>query len=223
MNNVFGAIRETGIVSLLRSIVYNFRYLPRSQAVCLPIIVGSRTKIIGRGEFKIDSEKIAFGMIKIGVNCGTAIDDRSKTAISIMGELIFGGKADIWKDTKIMVLPKGSFKIGDGFLITGRSSFKIYRSMTIGKDCLFSSDIMVMDYDGHRIFDQKEERINDHKPIIIGNHVWLGARSSIWSGAIIPDNNVIGSGAFIRKELPYEKTIYVGNGRAVRQNIRWEY
>lgn len=169
------------------------------------------------------SSRIEFGMIQIGVHCGTAIDNRSKTKISVLGKIVFEGKADIWKGTTVLVLPKGKFKIGDRFLITGRSSFKIYRSVTIGKDCLFSSDIMVMDYDGHRIYDENGKRINDHIPINIENHVWVGAYAKIWSGAYIPQNCIIGSGAFISKELPNENAIYVGSGKMVRQNIHWEY
>lgn len=95
--------------------------------------------------------------------------------------------------------------------------------MSIGQDCLFSVDIIVMDYDGHRIFNEEGERINDHKPVVVGNHVWVGARVSIWSGAIIPDNCVIANGAFISKELPFKNSIYVGNGKVVRKDISWVY
>ncbi|MFT5519452.1 MAG: acetyltransferase-like isoleucine patch superfamily enzyme [Enterobacterales bacterium] len=43
-----------------------------------------------------------------------------------------------------------------------------------------------------------------HKPgkIIIGNNVWIGANSTILSGAKIGDNCVIGAGAVVNSELP---------------------
>ena len=111
--------------------------------------------------------------------------------------------------------------IGNNFRITGRSSFRVYRSVSIGSDCLFSWDILIMDYDGHKII-QDGVRINDHKPITIGNKVWVGCRSSIWDGAEIPDNVVLGNNSVIRTKLPSPNCVYVGRGVVVREDIYWE-
>lgn len=137
MNIFFKIILKVGIIAIFRSIIYNFRYLPLKQALYFPIVVGKRSKIIGEGIIEIDSEKIEFALIKIGVNCGNAIDERSKTVINVKGSIIFGGKADIWKDTRIMVLPKGNFKVGDGFLITGRILLKFIETCQLAKIVYF--------------------------------------------------------------------------------------
>lgn len=40
------------------------------------------------------------------------------------------------------------------------------------------------------------------KPITIGNHVWIGAGSTILAGAVIGDNTVIGAGSVVKGTIP---------------------
>ena len=48
------------------------------------------------------------------------------------------------------------------------------------------------------------------KPIVIGNHVWIGANSVVLPGVIIGDNVVIGAGSVVTKDIP-SHSIAVGN------------
>lgn len=45
----------------------------------------------------------------------------------------------------------------------------------VGNDCMFSNHILVRTNDSHPIYDNEGRRINDAKPIIIGDHVWIAA------------------------------------------------
>ncbi|MGS0525300.1 hypothetical protein ACU8V7_09025 [Zobellia nedashkovskayae] len=64
--------------------------------------------------------------------------------------------------------------------------------VTIGVDCMFANTIDIRTGDSHSIIDIKSnKRINYAKNIIIGNHVWVGAHSSILKGATIADNSIV--------------------------------
>ena len=48
------------------------------------------------------------------------------------------------------------------------------------------------------------------KPIVIGNHVWIGANSTILPEVTIGDNVIIGANSLVNKDIP-SNTIAVGN------------
>jgi acetyltransferase-like isoleucine patch superfamily enzyme len=213
-----------GVRGTIKTIYFNFRYLPFRQAKHIPILLSKKTFIkVEGGRVKIDCKEIKYAMIKFGINGEAAISDsKTRSSYVLQGALIFKGNADLGRGIRMIILPKGTLVFGKNFIITGKSSFRVYRNVTIGDDCLFSWDILIMDYDGHRIFDKDNAKINDSKPVIIGNHVWVGCRSTIWKGAIIPDNSVIGTGSLIAKELHQDSSIYVNIGQIRKENIRWE-
>ena len=67
------------------------------------------------------------------------------------------------------------------------------RKVEIGKDCMFSNQIMIRYSDGHAILDYETKKIaNFPKNIKIGNHCWLGWGVKVLKGANIPDNSVVG-------------------------------
>ena len=77
-------------------------------------------------------------MIKIGVESEAAISDRkTRSSYLIQGTLIIKVNADLGRGDQMIILPKGTLTIGDNFIITENSSFRVYRSVTIGNDCLF--------------------------------------------------------------------------------------
>lgn len=222
--NFIHYLLNVGFRGTIKSIFFNFRYLSFRQAIHMPVLLSKRTSIkVDGGKVFIDCKEIKYAMIKIGDEGEAAISDR-KTLSSyvIQGALIFKGNANLGRGIRMIILPKGTLIIGKNFYFTGNSSVRVYRSVTIGDDCLFSWDILIMDYDGHKIFDNTNVKINDAKPVIVGNNVWIGCRSTIWKGAIIPDNSVIGTGALITKKLFQKSAVYVNTGQILKENIRWE-
>lgn len=211
-------------INWIRTLYYNFKLLPYKQAVKMPIFLGYNVFVDNcrRGVVVVASDSIHRGMIKIGVDYERCISSKDEqTVIDVAGYLEFCGFANIGKGTKIVVLPKGRLSIGNSFAITGHSSFRIYRYAKIGDNCLFSWDILLMDYDGHQIFDSNGNRINDHRPLIVGNNVWIGCRTSIWDGAEIPNGSVIGNNSCIRKKLLPSNSIFASNGILIRSDITW--
>ena len=96
------------------------------------------------------------------------------------------------------------------------------KSIRIGRDCLFSSEIVFRTGDSHSIVDMEGKRINLPEDIVIGDHVWMGYRVIISKGVKIPDNTVVGTGAIVTKEFDEENTILAGvPARVVKSGIDW--
>ena len=100
------------------------------------------------------------------------------------------------------------------------------KNIKLGDGCLLSWDILIMDSDFHKIanmFDSKV--INAPKDIIIGNHVWIGCRSTILKGVAIADNTVIAAGSIITKSFEGGNCVVGGSGKHVgilKENTNWE-
>ena len=91
-----------------------------------------------------------------------------------------------------------------------------------GNNSIISWDCLILDTDFHRIY-KDGNIINENKLIEIGNHVWIGAKSTIFKGTKIADGSVIGAGSFCTGLLSDEKSIYAGQpAKLIKKNINWE-
>jgi len=107
---------------------------------------------------------------------------------------------------KIYVENDGLLKVGNNFFSNyGTFIYANGSSITIGNDCLFGPDVLIIN--NNHAFEKnelirKQEEIK--KPITIGNDVWIGAKSIILPGVTIGDGVVIAAGSVVNKDIePY--------------------
>jgi acetyltransferase-like isoleucine patch superfamily enzyme len=95
--------------------------------------------------------------------------------------------------------------------------------LTIGTDCLFSRDVEIRTSDAHSLVDAATgKRLNKSAPVVIGDHVWVGARSFINKGSVIPSNSVVGAMSFVNKAFEQPGTLLAGvPAKIVREGIDW--
>ncbi len=114
-------------------------------------------------------------------------------------------------------------KIGSNTSTKGVYILSREADVTIGQDCLLSREIEIRSSDVHKIYEKgTKKHLNPSKPVIIGNHVWIGAKVLISKGAIIPNDCVIGATSFINKVFTEENTVIAGiPAKVVKHNISW--
>jgi len=213
--------RIKAILSLPKSIWVNFRYLPFRQAIKLPILVAYDVRFSAHMGGVILPEKVRFGMIHIGF-FNIPVCNHDKTSIRIIGTLEFKGRAYFGRSSKVHIRKGATMLLGDNFRVSSASSFNCYKSMIFGDNVLFAWDCLVMDSDGHSVIDEKCKPKINTKSVIIGNHVWIGCRSMILKGAVIPNNCVVGSMSFVTGENFEENTLIVGvPARSVKKISGW--
>lgn len=92
----------------------------------------------------------------------------------------------------------------------------------IGKDCMFSSEIVVRTGDSHSIVNFDKIRINKSADVKIGDHCWIGHRVMLMKGCEIPPTTIIGAGAIVNKKFEHQNTIIAGiPARVVKRNVNW--
>jgi acetyltransferase-like isoleucine patch superfamily enzyme len=209
----------------LKTIYFNFKYFPTQVAIKLPILI-SRHVILKQCEGKVYIEgEISTGQIRIGYNDVSIFDrQRSKSILEISGEMTFRGKALLGHGSRISIARGGKLIFGDNFEITAASAVICYHEIEFGTDCLLSWDILLMDTDLHPIVNGDGEIINAPRKISIGDHVWIGCRSTILKGSIIASGNVIAAGTVVSSKLTEQNSIYGSNPcRILKENIHWKH
>lgn len=95
----------------------------------------------------------------------------------------------------------------------------------IGRDCLFSSEIVIRSGDSHSIFDESGIRINPAKDVIIGDHVWIGYRVLVTKGAMIQNDCVVGTGSVVTRKTEKGSNVVLAGvpAKHVKEHIDWYY
>lgn len=95
--------------------------------------------------------------------------------------------------------------------------------ITIGKNCMFSRNILLRTNDGHSIINNEtKKKINTAKDIYIGNHVWCGMNSNILKGAYISSMTVIGAFSTVTKKFSQNNIVIAGKpAKIVKEKIIW--
>jgi len=211
------------VLGLPKTLRFNFHYFPFKTAIKLPVLLTHRVRLKKmKGKVIIDSQKINRGMILYGFAHVSINDINEYSLWNVEGMVVFKAMANFGAGTKIAVGQNATLTSGGNFYITARSEIACFNNITFGDNNLLSWDILVMDTDAHPIYNEKGIRINDDKPIKIGNHVWIGCRTTVLKGAKIGDGCVIGSGSLINKNFNNKNSILAGKPiKIIKENISW--
>lgn len=209
------------LLGLPRTLRFNLRYFPLRTALRLPVLVSHRVWLreLG-GEVHLGSART--GAVRIGFgDVGIFDQQRSRTIWQVSGIVTFAGTADIGHGSRIAVT--GTLLLGDGVQMVAESAIVAQRAVAIGDGCLISWDVLIIDTDGHEIYDARGTRINSAAPIAIGNSVWLGCRSVVLKGVRIADGVVVAAAATVTRPVESPNVIVGGSpARVVKENIRWK-
>ena len=208
--------------SILKTFYFNLTYFPLSTALKLPVFVSGNVylkKMQGKIVFKCG---VRTGVVKIGFGDIGIFDRKFGRAIwNISGEVVFNGPAFIGHGNKINVHKGGLLDFGADVIINAESSIVCRKSVIFGKNCLVSWDCMIMDTDFHKIY-QEGEQINADKPVLIGDHVWIGMKCCLLKGSCLPEGSIVAAGAIITKSFSKKHCIYGGNpAKVIKENVKW--
>ena len=223
-----GLIKHIREIAIFKTIYFNIRCLSFRKAIKFPVFIYRYTDIYDIGKGVSIKCKLKTGMIKIGVPELYSLDMRNqRTKWKVEGNVVFNGPAIIGRGSCIRVIGNDAvLSFGSNLIISGRSSIICQKQVSLGNDCLLSWDILLMDTDFHQIVDSNDNVINQSSPITIGNHVWIGCRSTILKGVEIADNVVVAANSVITRSIKESNCIYGGNAKSadvIKRNTNWKH
>lgn len=219
------AIKELFKINILKTIYFNLHYLPFKDAIKLPILIYRRTTLcVMKGRIHFETP-LKSGIVELGAqSIGTQDKRYSRTIWEVRGDVHIKGKTIIGRGCKICVGNEGNLIFGSGFTCTGDTQIVCFKEITFGSKCLLSWEILMMDTDFHNIRNNSGDIINNNRPISIGNHVWIGCRSTILKGVSIGDNNIVSASSTITRNIDEQNCIIGGNGKHIevlKRDIKW--
>ena len=163
------------------------------------------------------------GMILIGFT-STPLSTGHETSLwNVEGTVHFHGPATLGNGSKIAVGKKGVLHLGDRFEITANSAISCFNEIKIGNHCLFSWDILLMDTDGHPLYDDDQKIINPDGNIIVGDKVWIGCRCVLLKNTQIADGCIIGAASLLNKPFTAPNSLIAGiPAKILKKRIRWQ-
>ncbi|CZQ96552.1 Hypothetical protein Tpal_2023 [Trichococcus palustris] len=208
--------------SILKTIYYNFKYLPLTEALKLPILIAGNTRIVGKGKIILNGQEDL--KVYIGQKALNWLDEKKETTLIHLeegGRLVFLGNAFLGLGSNIEVEKNATLTFGDNFNITGKSQVICRNAIVFGNDNLISWDTLFMDSDAHTVI-YENGKTNKDGVIIIKNHVWIGCRTTIKKNTIISSNTVISSNSVVAGKFLEENIIIGGNmAKVIKKKINW--
>lgn len=110
--------------------------------------------------------------------------------------------------------------IGGAYINVG-SVILSENQISIGKDVLISRQTFIYDTDAHKILDDQGEQTNASRPVQIGDHVWIGVKSTILRGSKIADGAVLAAGSVVMGRVKHH-CLAMGYPAREISLIEWE-
>lgn len=211
------------LFSLPKTIWVNFRFLQFRDAIHLPLFVGADTHIGPMKGTIVFETKLSPFIVKFswsGTN-SRMVERKSFLSVGKKGRLIFKGKSIFGRGCSLIV-DYGEMSVGNQFFCNRNCSFSCNDCVSISDDVMFGWNIEVLDSDNHEVIYDNNFEHKSHKPIFVGNHVWVAAYCHLLKGSRIADGSVVGYNSMVTKSFD-EECILLGGSPAnvLKKGINW--
>lgn len=202
------------VKAILRSAVFNFKYLPLCQAIKLPILI-YKGRIINKGKIIINGNA-KFGMIRLGFNVVSLFPNNGIT-LENRGNIIFNGNLLIGNNSSISVNETGILEFGNQFSSSTGLKIACYDSIKIGQRVRFGWNVIILDTSFHALTNQESGKVyrEGYAPILIGNDVWIANGCKLYKGVSIPPFCVVGADTILHKPVVCPKYTLITNKHEV--------
>lgn len=208
--NVLDAI----VPSILKTVYFNFHYLPYKQARKLPIRLRNVRIVKQKGTIVIDAPEVYKGMIEFGHYKTTNYWCPNKRINLDLrgGKITFHGPSRFGFGTHIRVHGGGNLSIGKGATFASSLNLCVVYKVSIGDYSHFGWDVTLMDNDHHLIYDViGQTYVKPYAPVIIGQGCWVGAKSFINKGTKLADHTIVSAASVVHGRFKEENIIIGGN------------
>lgn len=132
--------------------------------------------------------------------------------------LIVHGSFSIYSNADISVNEGAILEIGSGFVNHG-ARIHCFESIRVGKHVFIGEDVLIRDNDGHEIIGLGKPV---SQPIVIEDHVWIGARVTVLKGVTIGEGSIVAAGAVVSRDVPPHTLVAGVPAKVVKEGVSWQ-
>lgn len=198
------------------SIWFNFKTLPFSQAIKLPILLYKPKFVSTTGKIIIDSP-VKFGMIWLGFN-NVSIYPNNGIIYENKGVITFKGKVHIGNNSAISIGQNGNLILEDNVVASTTVKLICYNKIHLEENIRIGWNCMFSDTDFHKLtFVNKAAKHSvGFGSIKIGRNCWIANSCKIYKNVTVPPYCVIGSDTILYKTIDCEPYSLICNDTQIK-------
>ena len=157
------------------------------------------------------------------LNVAVPNGSKAETLVTLCDNSVLNvnGNFSAYYNTEMYLFKNAVLDLGWGYINAG-TQIRCMEKIKIGNQCAIGRNVMIMDFDAHDIFYSDGSKNSITKPIVIENHVWIGAGATILKGVTIGEGAVVGAGSVVTKDVP-PKAIVAGNpAKIIKVDVEWK-
>jgi len=188
-------------LNITKTFLINFKSLPFSQAIKLPIwVYGSASFISTRGSINIDCPKIIPGMIHLGFPEDIYFNPKENGLINNDGSITFKGNFIACCGYNLRTYDGGKLIFENNIKLGAKVNIVSKNEVHIDENTRIAFEVVIIDTNFHFIQDFETKIVeNSVFSIKIGKYNWIGNRSTINKGTMTPNNLIVASGSLLNK------------------------
>lgn len=190
-------------INLIYSLYFNFRYLPFKTAIKLPIFIYPKTKftMLKGAKIIVDELNVGFGSIRIGMHELLFSQRKTGSLIINKGSLYLGNNVSIYCGICCTITKSGKLNIGNNTKFGSNNKIICMKEIIICDSSRFAFDCLIFDTNFHYIENIEEKKHNQiAKKVVINKFCWIGSRTIINSGTILPNHTIVASCSLLNKD-----------------------
>lgn len=176
--------------SIIKTIWFNFHYLPFKQALKIPIVLYKPKIISAKGTIKINGP-IHTGMIQLGKPNVFLYSNNGIMFENWGGVLEFNGKCIIGNSSALSIGNHGNLRLGYNFRATCALKLACYYGMEINDNVLLGWDCTLTDSDFHILTKQDGTTTTGYGRVLIGENTWMAMKCIVLKNSVVPANSVL--------------------------------
>ena len=164
----------------------------------------------GVGAKIILNDRLFLGYNSISSNAGETrlrLDDNARFIVNGNARIFYGGDIYLFKDALLT--------IGNSY-INSNCVIRVTNNVSIGNDCAIAWNVSIMDSDFHAMGGTLKSQ-----PIVIEDHVWIGANTTILSGVTLGYGAIVAAGAVVSTDVPPMCLVAGVHARIIKYNVEW--
>ena len=187
------------------------------------VVIGNPLKIVafkGTAVSVDPAASIELGTGKVLLNASWCGANPFPTLLSMgaQSRLIFHGPYSIYSNADISISDGATLEIGSGYVNHG-ARIHCFSNIKIGEQVYIGDDVAIRDSDGHEIIGAEKPM---SMPIVIEDHVWIGAKVTILKGVTIGEGSVVAAGAVVSKDVPPHTLVAGVPAKVVKEHVSWQ-
>ena len=145
-------------------------------------------------------------------------------------DIVIGKRCEI--KGQLFSLEGGKILIGNNVFMNYNSFIGSMEAVTIGNDVIIATNVRIFDNNNHPTSPTQREMMShndfygelwtwkyaEHKPVVIGDNVWIGEFSAILKGVTIGKGSIVASHSVVTKDVP-PYVIVAGNPARVVKRL----